>query len=56
MAYSCNGNLRLSDGKGDRELEPQGAKVSSLAVSSNSFNAGPVLFYRADTTLKMLAL
>jgi hypothetical protein len=56
MAYSCNGNLRLTDNKGDRELEPQGAKVNSLAVSSNSFNAGPVLLYRADTTLKLLAL
>jgi hypothetical protein len=55
-AYSCNGNLRLTDGKGDREVEPQGAKVNSLAVSSNSFNAGPVLLYRADTTLKMLVL
>jgi hypothetical protein len=56
MAYSCNGSLRLTDGKGDREIEPQGSKVNSLAVSSNSFNAGPVLFYRADTTLKMIVL
>jgi hypothetical protein len=56
MAYSCNGNLRLTDAKGDRELEPQGAKVNSLAVSSNSFNAGPVLLYRADTTLKLIVL
>ncbi|HEY6889949.1 MAG TPA: hypothetical protein VI300_19265 [Solirubrobacter sp.] len=56
MAYSCNGNLRLTDGKGDREIEPQGAKVNSLAVSSNSFNAGPVLLYRADTTLKLIVL
>jgi hypothetical protein len=56
MAYSCNGNLRLTDGKGDRELEPQGAKVNSLAVSSNAFNAGPVLLYRADTTLKLIVL
>jgi hypothetical protein len=56
MAYSCNGNLRLTDGKGDREVESQGAKVNSLAVSANSFNAGPVLLYRADTTLKLIVL
>ena len=36
LAYSCNGNLRITDSKGDRELEPQGAKVTGLAVSANA--------------------
>jgi hypothetical protein len=56
MAYSCNGNLRLTDSKGDREVEPQGAKVAHLAVSANSHNFAPQLFYVADTTPKTIVL
>jgi hypothetical protein len=56
MAYSCNGNLRLTDNKGDREVEPQGAKVSQLGVSANSHNFGERLYYTADTTLKTIVL
>ena len=56
MAYSCNGNLRLSDNKGDREIEPQGAKVSGLAVGANTRLSGSRLYYTADTTAKVLAL
>jgi len=56
IAYSCNGNLRLTDSKGDREVEPQGAKVAHLAVSANARNFLPQLFYVADTTPKTIAL
>src|SRR3954452_503935 len=56
MAYSCNGNLRLTDGEGDHELEPQDAKVSQLAVSANSHSFGERLYYLADTTLKSVVL
>lgn len=56
LAYSCNGNLRLSDHKGDRELEPQGAKVTQLAVSGNAHNFGERLYYTQDTTLKTVVL
>ncbi|WP_028065700.1 hypothetical protein [Solirubrobacter soli] len=56
MAYSCNGSLRLTDGKGDREVEPPGAKVAHLAVSANSHDFIPQLFYVADTTPKTIAL
>src|SRR4051794_33614042 len=56
MAYSCNGSLRLTDGEGDRELEPQGAKVSQLAVSANSDSFGERLYYLADTTAKSVVL
>ena len=56
LAYSCNGNLRLSDNKGDREIEPQGAKVSGLAVGANTRLSGSRLYYTADTTPKVLAL
>jgi hypothetical protein len=56
LAYSCNGSLRLSDNKGDRELEPQGAKVTQLAVSANSQNFGERLYYTQDATLKTVVL
>jgi hypothetical protein len=56
MAYSCNGNLRLTDGKGDREVEPQGAAVSQLAVAGNSRDFGEQLYYTAGTTLKTIVL
>jgi hypothetical protein len=56
LAYSCAGGLRISDGKGDRELEPSGAKVSRLAVGANNRNFGPRLYWAADTTLKSLDL
>lgn len=56
LAYSCNGGLRISDNKGDRELEPQGAKVMQLAVSGNNRGFGPRLYWTADATLKSLDL
>ena len=56
LAYSCNGGLRLSDGKGDRELEPHGAKVAHLAVSGNNRGFGPRLYWTAGTTAKFLDL
>jgi hypothetical protein len=56
LAYSCNGGLRISDNKGDRELEPQGAKVGQLAVSGNNRGFGPRLYWTAQETLKSLDL
>ncbi len=56
LAYSCNGGLRISDGRGDRELEPIGAKVSQLAVSANARGFGERLYYTQDTTLKTVVL
>ena len=56
LAYSCNGGLRISDGAGDRELEPQGAKVMHLAVSGNNRGFGPRLYWTAGTTPKFLEL
>ena len=35
LAYAC-GRLRISDAKGDRELEPPGTDVRNLAVSFNT--------------------
>jgi hypothetical protein len=35
LAYAC-GRLRISDSKGDRELEPPGTEVRNLAVSFNT--------------------
>jgi hypothetical protein len=35
LAYAC-GRLRISDSKGDRELEPAGTDVRNLAVSFNT--------------------
>jgi hypothetical protein len=35
LAYAC-GRLRISDSKGDRELEPPGTDVRNLAVSFNT--------------------
>ena len=56
LAYSYNGSLRISDNKGDRELEPVGAKVSQLAVAANARGFGARLYYTADTTLKTVVL
>ncbi len=56
LAYSCKGGLRVSDNHGDRELEPIGAKVNQLAISSNARGFGARLYWTADTTLKTLAL
>ena len=56
LAYSCSGGLRVSDNTGDRELEPQGAKVGQLAVGASNRNFGPRLYWAADTTLKSLEL
>ena len=56
LAYSCNGSLRISDNKGDRELEPVGAKVTQLAVAANARGFGARLYYTADTTLKTVVL
>jgi hypothetical protein len=56
LAYSCAGGLRISDNKGDRELEPAGADVSRLAVGANDRNFGPRLYWAAGATLKSLDL
>jgi hypothetical protein len=44
MAYACD-QLRIADGKGDRQVEPATARVRNLAVSQNSFNFGPRLYW-----------
>jgi hypothetical protein len=57
LAYSCAGGLRISDRRGDRELEPAGAKVGRLAVSAGNRDFGPRLYWTANaTTLKALDL
>lgn len=56
LAYSCAGGLRISDNKGDRELEPAGADVSRLAVGADNRNFGPRLYWAAGATLKSLDL
>jgi hypothetical protein len=56
MAYSCKGSLRITDSKGDRELEPQGAQVGHLAVSGNNPAFGERLYWTAGETVKSLAV
>jgi hypothetical protein len=57
IAYTCWQQSRIVDGKGDRELEPKGTRVTQLAISSNSTAFGERLYYTVDeTTLKTLAL
>jgi hypothetical protein len=59
MAYSC-GQLRIADGKGDRQLEPAGTNVSDLAVASGGIDSGPRLYWTVTAnnvqTLKSLDL
>ena len=50
MAYSCN-QLRVADGKGDRQIEPAGTDVQQLAVA-----AGGRLYWTANATVKSLDL
>jgi hypothetical protein len=50
MAYSC-GQLRVADGKGDRQLEPEGIDVQQLAVA-----AGGRLYWTANGVVKSLDL
>jgi hypothetical protein len=50
MAYSC-GQLRVADGKGDRQLEPEGTDVTQLAVAS-----GGRLYWTANGVVKSLDL
>ena len=54
IAYTCAGNMisHIADGKGDRELEPNGTTVTSLAVTP----AGDRLFYMAGETARALPL
>ena len=57
IAYTCWKQSRIVDGKGDRVLEPNGTRVSQLAVSSNAHGFGERLYYTVnDTTLKTLPL
>ena len=35
MAYTCWGHVHLADGRGDRELEPAGTRVTQLGISRN---------------------
>jgi len=56
IAYACLQQSRIVDGKGDRELEPNGTVVTSLAVSANSHNFTERLFYLANDTPKSLQL
>ncbi len=55
MAYAC-GQLRIADGKGDRQLEPAGTTVGQLAASALTSDFGPRLYWTADGTLKSLDL
>jgi hypothetical protein len=55
MAYAC-GQLRLADGRGDRQLEPAGTTVGRLAVSGTNMDFGPRLYWTADGTVKSLDL
>jgi hypothetical protein len=54
VAYTCAGNMisHIADGKGDRELEPNGTTVTSLAVTP----AGDRLFYLAGETAKAIGV
>ena len=57
IAYTCWKQSRIVDGKGDRELEPTGTRVSQLAVSKNAHGFGERLYYSVDeTTLKTVVL
>jgi hypothetical protein len=53
MAYACD-QLRIADGKGDRQLEPQGTTVGRLAVSGTNMDFGPRLYWTANGTVKSL--
>jgi hypothetical protein len=59
LAYAC-GRLRISDSKGDRELEPPGTDVRNLAVSFNTRGFNSRLYWvvvaGAATTAKSLDL
>jgi hypothetical protein len=50
IAYACN-QLRVADGKGDRQIEPAGTGVQQLAVS-----AGSRLYWTANGVVKSLDL
>jgi hypothetical protein len=57
IAYTCWEHIHLADAHGDRELEPAGTRVTSLAVSRNSRSFAERLYYTvADTTFKSLIL
>ena len=55
MAYAC-GQLRIADGKGDRQLEPEGTDVRQLAVAAGGTNFGWRLYWTANGTVKSLDL
>jgi hypothetical protein len=59
LAYAC-GRLRISDSRGDRELEPPGTDVRNLAVSFNTRGFNSRLYWivvaGAVTTAKSLDL
>jgi hypothetical protein len=59
LAYAC-GRLRIADGHGERELEPAGTDVRSLAVATNSHDFRARLYWTVVSggteTLKSLDL
>jgi hypothetical protein len=59
LAYAC-GRLRVADSHGDRELEPAGTDVRSLAVATNSHDFSARLYWTVVSggteTLKSLDL
>jgi hypothetical protein len=55
IAYACQ-RLRITDSRGDRELEPAGTNVLHLAVSRNAFGFGERLYWTANDVPKSLAL
>jgi hypothetical protein len=57
IAYTCWQRSHIVDGKGDRALEPDGTRVTGLAISHNRWGYGERLYYTVnDTTLKTLDL
>ncbi len=56
MAYTCWGHIHLADGRGDRELEPAGTRVTQLGISRNGHGLAERLYYLVDdTTVKTVA-
>ena len=56
MAYTCWGHIHLADGRGDRELEPAGTRVTQLGISRNGHGTAERLYYLIDdTTVKTVA-
>ncbi len=50
IAYTCWGHVHLADGRGDRELEPAGTRVTQLGISRNGHGTAERLYYMVDDT------